>query len=83
MRATTMQVVSSSSSKMSSYRPNLVEVDEQKPTFPYVSIRLIITKSCWVSTFYYSRLLPKIVNGGIAGIIGVTCVFPIDLGLPF
>ncbi|KAL3183798.1 hypothetical protein MRX96_033870 [Rhipicephalus microplus] len=24
-------------------------------------------------------LLPKIVNGGIAGIIGVTCVFPIDL----
>ena len=25
------------------------------------------------------RLGPKIVNGGIAGIIGVTCVFPIDL----
>lgn len=24
-------------------------------------------------------LLPKIVNGGIAGIIGVSCVFPIDL----
>ncbi|KAJ6219873.1 hypothetical protein RDWZM_005685 [Blomia tropicalis] len=24
-------------------------------------------------------LLPKIANGGIAGIIGVTCVFPIDL----
>lgn len=24
-------------------------------------------------------LLPKIINGGIAGIIGVTCVFPIDL----
>ncbi|CAG2116972.1 unnamed protein product, partial [Medioppia subpectinata] len=24
-------------------------------------------------------LLPKIVNGGIAGVIGVTCVFPIDL----
>jgi len=24
-------------------------------------------------------LLPKIVNGGIAGIIGVTCVFPLDL----
>lgn len=24
-------------------------------------------------------LLPKIVNGGIAGIVGVTCVFPIDL----
>ncbi|XP_035212954.1 mitochondrial glutamate carrier 1-like isoform X1 [Stegodyphus dumicola] len=25
------------------------------------------------------KLLPKIINGGIAGIIGVTCVFPIDL----
>ncbi|KAL1227881.1 Mitochondrial glutamate carrier [Trichinella spiralis] len=25
------------------------------------------------------QLLPKIINGGIAGIIGVTCVFPIDL----
>lgn len=24
-------------------------------------------------------LLPKIINGGIAGIVGVTCVFPIDL----
>jgi solute carrier family 25 glutamate transporter 18/22 len=24
-------------------------------------------------------LLPKVVNGGIAGIIGVTCVFPLDL----
>ncbi|CAL8069095.1 unnamed protein product [Calicophoron daubneyi] len=24
-------------------------------------------------------LIPKIVNGGIAGIVGVTCVFPIDL----
>lgn len=25
------------------------------------------------------RLLPKIINGGIAGIIGVSCVFPLDL----
>ncbi|ESN93603.1 hypothetical protein HELRODRAFT_193984 [Helobdella robusta] len=25
------------------------------------------------------KLLPKIINGGIAGIVGVTCVFPIDL----
>jgi len=25
------------------------------------------------------KLVPKIVNGGIAGIVGVTCVFPIDL----
>ena len=24
-------------------------------------------------------LLPKIINGGIAGIIGVSCVFPLDL----
>ena len=24
-------------------------------------------------------LLPKIINGGIAGVIGVTCVFPLDL----
>ncbi|KAK6170166.1 hypothetical protein SNE40_018629 [Patella caerulea] len=24
-------------------------------------------------------LLPKVINGGIAGIVGVTCVFPIDL----
>ena len=24
-------------------------------------------------------IVPKIVNGGIAGIIGVTCVFPLDL----
>ncbi|VDM54907.1 unnamed protein product, partial [Angiostrongylus costaricensis] len=27
----------------------------------------------------YLLYLPKIVNGGIAGIVGVTCVFPIDL----
>jgi solute carrier family 25 glutamate transporter 18/22 len=25
------------------------------------------------------KLVPKIINGGIAGIVGVTCVFPIDL----
>lgn len=25
------------------------------------------------------RLLPKIINGGIAGIIGVSVVFPLDL----
>ena len=24
-------------------------------------------------------IVPKVVNGGIAGIIGVTCVFPLDL----
>ena len=27
----------------------------------------------------YFRLLPKIINGGIAGIIGVSVVFPLDL----
>lgn len=26
-----------------------------------------------------NSLLPKIINGGIAGIIGVSCVFPLDL----
>lgn len=29
--------------------------------------------------YYAHRLLPKIINGGIAGIIGVTVVFPLDL----
>ena len=24
-------------------------------------------------------IVPKVVNGGIAGVIGVTCVFPLDL----
>jgi len=32
-----------------------------------------------VSQTQQFSLLPKIVNGGIAGIIGVTCVFPLDL----
>jgi hypothetical protein len=26
-----------------------------------------------------SQLGPKVLNGGLAGIIGVSCVFPIDL----
>jgi solute carrier family 25 glutamate transporter 18/22 len=29
--------------------------------------------------YFLCRLLPKIINGGIAGIIGVSCVFPLDL----
>lgn len=33
----------------------------------------------WIYYFVLYRLVPKIVNGGIAGIIGVTCVFPLDL----
>lgn len=32
-----------------------------------------------LSPFFLFRLVPKIINGGIAGIIGVTCVFPLDL----
>lgn len=27
----------------------------------------------------FCSLLPKIINGGVAGIIGVTVVFPVDL----
>ena len=31
-------------------------------------------------TYVYPRsLLPKVVNGGVAGIVGVTVIFPIDL----
>ncbi|VDM35130.1 unnamed protein product [Hydatigera taeniaeformis] len=26
-----------------------------------------------------TTLVPKVINGGIAGIVGVSCVFPIDL----
>ena len=26
-----------------------------------------------------ARLLPNVLNGGIGGIVGVACVFPIDL----
>ena len=26
-----------------------------------------------------TRLLPNVLNGGIGGIVGVACVFPIDL----
>lgn len=29
--------------------------------------------------FLFFRLIPKIINGGIAGIIGVSVVFPLDL----
>ncbi|KAI9576085.1 hypothetical protein GQX74_014568 [Glossina fuscipes] len=36
---------------------------------------MVIIILLWLST----DLVPKIVNGGIAGIIGVSCVFPLDL----
>jgi len=32
-----------------------------------------------VKMFCLCRMLPRIINGGVAGIVGVTCVFPIDL----
>lgn len=35
----------------------------------------IVIRTC----FYFFRLIPKIINGGIAGIIGVSVVFPLDL----
>lgn len=40
---------------------------------------LAIWKLTLIIYFYPSRLLPKIINGGIAGIIGVSVVFPLDL----
>ena len=36
-------------------------------------------QACVNSLFLFFRLVPKIINGGIAGIIGVSCVFPLDL----
>lgn len=39
----------------------------------YLSVYL---PSCFLSLF---SLPAKLINGGIAGIVGVTCVFPIDL----
>merc|ERR1712021_59650 len=37
------------------------------------------TTNSGVASVQQFSLLPKIINGGIAGIIGVTCVFPLDL----
>lgn len=34
---------------------------------------------CNKNLFLFFRLIPKIINGGIAGIIGVSVVFPLDL----
>lgn len=33
----------------------------------------------FISSSYFTSLPAKLINGGIAGLIGVTCVFPIDL----
>jgi len=61
---------------------------------PRLSVSHRITNGTWTKsrlrvgfTFYesinsitiYNRLLPRIINGGIAGIVGVICVFPLDL----
>ena len=32
-----------------------------------------------INLFFPCSLPAKLINGGIAGIVGVTCVFPIDL----
>ena len=45
---------------------------------------IVLHVSMWlclcVSVCWYSYSLPaKLINGGVAGLVGVTCVFPIDL----
>lgn len=42
---------------------------------PSISLNFVINTTLLIS----HSLLPKIINGGIAGIIGVSCVFPLDL----
>lgn len=36
-------------------------------------------KSAFLTVLFLFSLPAKLINGGIAGIVGVTCVFPIDL----
>lgn len=48
----------------------------------YVILRPQVTRMKLLMFLYQCRcfrLLPKIINGGIAGIIGVSVVFPLDL----
>lgn len=43
---------------------------------------VVISAKCYVIFFnvlFLFSLPAKLINGGIAGIVGVTCVFPIDL----
>lgn len=41
---------------------------------------MTFNKECFcLRTLSSSSLPAKLINGGIAGLIGVTCVFPIDL----
>ncbi|EYB96608.1 hypothetical protein Y032_0148g2628 [Ancylostoma ceylanicum] len=42
------------------------------PCFPLITCLICYSGRCL-------RYVPKIMNGGLAGIVGVTCVFPIDL----
>lgn len=44
----------------------------------YTAYNILWVNFLTIYLFIYS-LLPKIINGGIAGIIGVSCVFPLDL----
>ena len=66
------------------------EADAPSPTSPTSSSAAassVVTMSSTVSSSISApnqqskqfALLPKIINGGIAGVIGVTCVFPLDL----
>lgn len=50
-----------------------------RPTFMQVFI--ILQLNNYLHSFFPSpcSLPAKLINGGIAGIVGVTCVFPIDL----
>ena len=45
-----------------------------KQDFRYLSFLICLVS---VSNLFV-RLMPSVINGGMAGIIGVTCVFPID-----
>lgn len=40
---------------------------------------MLISRMFLFLMIIFSSLLPKVINGGIAGIVGVSCVFPIDL----
>jgi len=42
-------------------------------------VNIVVIEIVYYMIIYICRLLPKIINGGIAGIIGVTIVFPLDL----
>jgi len=45
----------------------------------YIILLHEIFQGSFGSVSHGCRMLPRIINGGVAGIVGVTCVFPIDL----